>query len=52
MIKNFVMPDFLKDIDAEITVTEKNDRSVCYCEKTHRVSDEKYILKVSAEKKI
>ena len=52
MIKNFVMPDFLKDIDAEITVTEKNDRSVCYCEKTHRVSDEKYILKVSAEKKV
>ena len=23
MIKNFVMPDFLKNIDAEITVTEK-----------------------------
>lgn len=52
MIKNFAMPDFLQNIDAQITVTEKKDRSVCYCEKTQRVTDEKYIFKVSADKKI
>ena len=52
MIKNFKIPSFLGDIDAEITVSQKNDRSVCYCEKTHRVTDEKYIINVSADKKI
>lgn len=52
MMKNFKTPSFIGDIDAEITVSQKNDRSVCYCEKTHRVTDEKYILNISADKKI
>lgn len=30
-----------------ITVLTKNTRELCYCEKTQRVTDEKYILKIS-----
>ncbi len=33
--------------DYDITVTVGNTRRVCYCEKTHRLTDEKYILNVS-----
>ena len=37
--------DTLSDFD--ITVAVSNTRRVCYCEKTHRLTDEKYILTVS-----
>lgn len=35
--------------DYNITFTVSNTRRVCYCEKTHRLTDEKYILTVSGK---
>ena len=37
----------LRDIDTAFII--KNDRSVCYCEKTCRLTDEKYILSVKGK---
>lgn len=37
----------LKGIETEFII--KNDRSVCYCEKTGRLTDEKYILSVKGQ---
>lgn len=37
--------DTLSDLD--ITVVVDNTRKVCYCEKMHRLTDEKYILTIS-----
>ncbi len=30
-----------------ITIEKRNTKDVCYCERTHRVTDEKYILEIS-----
>lgn len=52
MIKIFTIPDLMQNIGVEITVSEENGRDVCYCERTHRLTDEKYILEVSSDKKV
>ncbi len=48
MVKNF-LTTFLEKNDIGITVTKENTKELCYCEKTRRVTDEKYILDVSEE---
>jgi len=35
--------------DCNIEIVYENSRHVCYCEKAHRVTDEKYILSVSGK---
>lgn len=35
------------NIEYNIEIIYENSRRVCYCEKTHRITDEKYILSVS-----
>lgn len=50
MINSFVSFPYFEEFfgdSALITVTKLNTRKVCYCEKTHRVTDEKYILNIS-----
>lgn len=51
MINSFVpfpvFEDFFSDYSVSVTVKESDARRVCYCEKTHRVTDEKYILVIS-----
>ena len=50
MINSFVSFPFFEEFFGDmaiITVTKTNTRKVCYCEKTHRVTDEKYILNIS-----
>lgn len=41
--------DFLNADDVIINVTTQNLKNVCYCEKSNRVTDEKYILRVSGD---
>ena len=35
--------------DYDIKIVYENSKHICYCEKTHRVTDEKYILSVSGK---
>ncbi len=44
--KAFIYEIFPEITGIETAFTIKNDRSVCYCEKTGRLTDEKYILSV------
>ena len=48
MIKNFFETVF-EDNNIKVTVTKDNTKELCYCEKTRRVTDEKYILEVSGD---
>ena len=48
MIKNFLTTFFEKN-NIEINVTKENTQELCYCEKTSRVTDEKYILEVTTK---
>lgn len=48
MIKNFLTTVFEKN-NIEINVTRENTQELCYCEKTSRVTDEKYILEVTTK---
>lgn len=41
--------DFYNTDKVCVTVKTENTREVCYCEKAHRVTDEKYILKISGD---
>ncbi|MBQ8575783.1 MAG: beta-N-acetylglucosaminidase domain-containing protein [Clostridia bacterium] len=51
MINGFVPNPYFDDFfsSAQVTVTKSDTRKVCYCEKTHRLTDEKYILNISHE---
>ena len=42
-----VFEKHFKNLNLNIEIIYENSRRVTYCEKTHRVTDEKYILKVS-----
>lgn len=46
MVKNFFTTVF-EENNIEITVKNDKSKDLCYCEKTSRVTDEKYILEVS-----
>lgn len=41
---------FSKTLNRDIDIVYENSKRLCYCEKTYRVTDEKYILTVSGEK--
>lgn len=55
MMTDIVYPDIFYELFADILNSEKirisveteNTQRLCYCEKTHRLTDEKYILKIS-----
>ena len=51
MIKNF-FSGVLDNNNIRVTVTKDNTKELCYCEKTRRVTDEKYILEVSDKKNV
>ncbi len=53
MVSGFECPNILKELlinDLDITVSYNNTRRTTYCENSHRLTDEKYILKVTGKK--
>ena len=50
-MKKFFAEIFEKN-NISISVTKENGKELCYCEKTRRVTDEKYILEVSDKNEV
>lgn len=51
MVKNFLTTVFEKN-NITINITKENTKEICYCEKTRRVTDEKYIFEVTTENEV
>lgn len=53
MVSDFEYPSVLSKLmmsDADISISYSNTRHTAYCEHTHRITDEKYILNISGKK--